>query len=258
MPETTRLNIDDLRTDGGTQPRSCLDEATIFEYARAMERGVEFPPVQVMYDGSDYWLFDGFHRLEASCELGRDSVKAQVHQGTHEDAQWASLAANKAHGLRRTREDKRRAIKKALRGWGTEVSNNAIARHVGCSDATVGKYRKQLEEAGEIPEVVNRKATRAGRVYTQNTENVGAHTQKEEDSSSESSSEERSSSIPDEKEDQDDTVEESTQQRPGSKAVEALRESCRDFLEFFDDDSVPSWVHPELKPVLDEVYEVID
>ncbi len=255
MPETTRLSVDDLRTDGGTQPRSSLDERTITEYSRAMERGVEFPPVKVMYDGSNYWLFDGFHRLEATCAVGRDTIKAQVYQGTQEDAQWASLSANKAHGLRRTREDKRRAIKKALRGWATEMSNNAIARHIGCSDVTVGKYRKQLEEQGDIPEVVERTAQREGKAYTQNTENVGSHTQ---EATAGTAPEEPASSEEDVvQEDDAESSERSSPEREHADVVEGLKKSCCRFLASLDGQDVPEWMESEVKPVLDRVYRVV-
>jgi len=75
-----------------------------------------------------------------------------VEQGTKEDAQWASLAANKRHGLRRSQADKRRAIKRALKGWGADKSDREIARHVGCSNNTVSRMRRSLCESHSQPE----------------------------------------------------------------------------------------------------------
>lgn len=141
------LQISDLRTDGGTQPRATLDGPTVMEYAETMERGVELPPVKVMHDGKDYWLYDGFHRVKAAQNIGRTTIRAEVEKGTRNDAQWASLAANKDHGLRRTQADKRRAIKQALKGWGAEYSDNQIAKHLGVAQSTVSRYRRSLNES---------------------------------------------------------------------------------------------------------------
>lgn len=38
-----RLPLDQLRTDGGMQPRAGLDQATVEAYAAAMRAGVQFP-----------------------------------------------------------------------------------------------------------------------------------------------------------------------------------------------------------------------
>ena len=60
-----QLRIDQIRMDGGTQPRTRLSSATIDEYAQAMMDGMIFPPVEVYHDGIEYWLADGFHRVQA-------------------------------------------------------------------------------------------------------------------------------------------------------------------------------------------------
>ena len=91
MPET--LKIDRIRLDGGTQPRSTIDMDVVADYAEAMERGDEFPPVSVIYDGNDYWLYDGFHRVRAAEKRGEFQIRAEVEQGTREDAVWKSLAS---------------------------------------------------------------------------------------------------------------------------------------------------------------------
>ena len=61
-----QLDIDQIRTDGGTQPRAELLIETIEDYAEQMQRNAEFPPVVVFFDGKEYWLADGFHRLAAA------------------------------------------------------------------------------------------------------------------------------------------------------------------------------------------------
>lgn len=146
------LPIASIRVDGGTQPRAVLDFDAIEDYAEAMSGGVKFPPVAVFYDGDSYWLADGFHRVKAAYAAGFDSVLCEIHQGTIEEAQWYSFAANRGNGLRRTTQDKQRAVKAALlHGRGTTLSDTQVARHVGVDQKTVTNWRRQLEASQEIP-----------------------------------------------------------------------------------------------------------
>ena len=89
------------------------------------------------------------------------------------NAQWASLAANQRHGLRRSQADKERAIKRALTMKGEECSNREIARHVGTTHPTVQGYREELESSGKINQMDEREVTRDGTTYTQDTSNIG-------------------------------------------------------------------------------------
>jgi hypothetical protein len=146
------IAINNIRMDGGTQPRATIDFEAVFDYMDAMADGANFPPVVVFYDGSDYWLADGFHRVKAAEKGGVDEIACELHQGTQEDAQWYSLAANKTNGLRRTNDDKHRAVKAALRHpKGAGLSDSQIARHVGVDHKTVAAWREKLEGTWEIP-----------------------------------------------------------------------------------------------------------
>ena len=171
------LRLDLIRTDGGTQTRAEVREDVVREYADAMTDGATFPAVTVFYDGSEYWLADGFHRYAAARLLNWLEIDADVRQGTLQDAQWHSLGANKAHGLRRTRADVERAIKFALLHPEVipsgENSDRGIARHIGCSAPTVGKYRAELGLSVKTLQINERTVTRNGATYTQNTANIG-------------------------------------------------------------------------------------
>lgn len=167
---TQELHIADMRTDGGTQPRAQLDMVTLIEYTEAMQNGATFPPVTVYYDGAAYWLADGFHRLHAAQEAGRDTLAADVKQGTRRDAVLYSVGANAAHGLRRTNADKRRAVETLLSDveW-QQWSNQEIARRCAVSPSTVAAVRTDLTlQVGESP--IRKGAD--GR--TINTANIGA------------------------------------------------------------------------------------
>lgn len=139
---TAGLSIDAVRVDGGTQSRANLVPDVINEYAAAIEAGAEFPPVIIFYDGSDHWLADGFHRYQAYRQLGRAEIPADVRQGTRRDAVLFSVGANETHGLRRTNEDKRRAVLTLLNdGEWAKWSDREIARRCAVHHELVGRLR---------------------------------------------------------------------------------------------------------------------
>jgi hypothetical protein len=137
------LQLDQIRTDGGTQPRAHLDEPTIKEYADDMRGGAKFPPVVVFYDGDHYWLVDGFHRVAAAKRVPRTEISAEVHQGSRRDAVLYSVGVNATHGLRRTNDDKRRTVLVLLNDpeW-SQWSDREIARRCKVTHPFVGALRK--------------------------------------------------------------------------------------------------------------------
>ncbi len=147
-----QLELTKIRLDGGTQPRAQLLIEVIDEYAEQMRLGTKFPPIVVFHDGKDYWLADGFHRVAASHKARPgEPIEAEVIQGTQSDAQWYSYGVNRSHGLPRTIEDRKRAIKSALQHpQGEKRSDSEIAKHVGVSHTTVAKYRAELESTCQI------------------------------------------------------------------------------------------------------------
>ena len=148
----------DIRRDGDTQPRAYFDNPTVEEYIEAIENGDTMPPLDVFYDGKNYWLADGFHRFTAITKLyPRRSIQCNVYKGNRRDAQWHSFGANQAHGLRRTNEDKAKAVKAALlHPNGNGMSDNAIAKHIGVSQDMVSRYRNKMEADGALTENVSR------------------------------------------------------------------------------------------------------
>lgn len=165
--------IASIRTDGGTQPREGLDAKYIEDLVEALTNGATLPPVDLMYDGDRYWLYDGFHRLAAHKAVNRVTIAARVHQGDQAAAQWESYAANQSHGLRRSQADKERAIRAALKHpQGVKLANSLIAKHLGVSDNTVRKYRDEMESASQIAKVTERQGA-DGKTY--NTANIGAN-----------------------------------------------------------------------------------
>ncbi len=171
-----QLSIDPkkIRTDLNTQIRVDWNEEAVKEYAEAMEAGIVFPALLVFYDETNdlYILADGFHRLAAHMSFRpEEPILIEKRLGTVEEARWASICANQGHGIRRTRADKRNAVKEAfLHSEGEMKSNRQIADDVGVHHVTVGTIRKELESTGEIHQSDFRKG-QDGR--TINTANIG-------------------------------------------------------------------------------------
>lgn len=142
MPEN--LEIRNIRTDGGTQPRAGLDDKTVADYGQEIQDGAKFPPVVVFHDGSHYWLADGFHRVAAFKFAGKQRIPAEIKQGTLRDAQLYAVGANATHGLRRSREDKRRAVMMMLDDgeWGN-LSDRDIARYCKVSHTFVANVKRE-------------------------------------------------------------------------------------------------------------------
>src|SRR5581483_4811426 len=105
--EIKQLRLDQLRTDGGTHCRTEINAFQVDEYVAAMRRGDTFPPVKARYDGTDYWLWDGYHTLAAAQEVGAKTISVKVRPGTHRDALLDAIGANADHDLPRTNADKR-------------------------------------------------------------------------------------------------------------------------------------------------------
>lgn len=167
-----RMSLTMIRIDGGTQPRAQTEEDVINDYAEAMKEGAQFEAVILFYDGSAYWLADGFHRVEAAKRAGLLDVAAEVHQGTQRDAILFSVGANDKHGLRRTNADKRRAVERLLRDdeW-EQWSDREIAKRCKVTHPFVSKIRTEL--SGNDYQIQTRTVQRGGTTYQQNTGNIG-------------------------------------------------------------------------------------
>lgn len=146
------IAIENIRLDGGTQPPDRLDLNAVKEYAELMEAGIEFPHPVVFYDGEYAWLAHGFHRLEAMKKNGKADATFEVHQGTLADARDFAHAANRAHGVRLTRAQKRWLVEQAIAldgEMGRERSDREIASHCGASHTLVSTIRKEAVKAAK-------------------------------------------------------------------------------------------------------------
>lgn len=167
------IELDMIRTDGGTQPRAQLDLFTVHEYADALKNGEQFPPVVLFFDGNTHWLADGFHRLEAHKLIDRPAIAAEIRPGTVRDAVLYSVGANAAHGLRRTNADKRQAVMTMLNDpeW-AQWSDREIARMCNVSHEYVRSLRPVVMTVNVDSDkrIYN---TRWGTPSTMNTASIG-------------------------------------------------------------------------------------
>lgn len=140
------IELSRIRIDGGTQTREKLNEATVKEYVEAIKAGATFPPVTLFFDGSNYWLADGFHRYFAAKKAGKKQIHEDITPGTQRDAVLHSLGANTAHGLPRSNKDKQRAVETLLNDpeW-SNWSNREIAEKCVVSHSYVNTLREKIK-----------------------------------------------------------------------------------------------------------------
>ncbi|WP_193315616.1 hypothetical protein [Janthinobacterium aquaticum] len=183
MAEISNLPIATISIDGGTQSRVALNEATVAEYAEVIRLGGELPPVVVFNDGASdgLWLADGFHRFHAHRAAGAMDIACDVRVGTKRDAILHSAGANASHGLRRTNEDKRRAVMTLLADpeW-SSWTQGKIAEACGVSREFVSRLSTSAPSSCVRSQDATRTVERNGVTYQQNTANIGKATPKGE------------------------------------------------------------------------------
>ena len=151
------LPLAQVRFDADCQSRVCLDEETVAEYAFRMQEGAIFPPITVFFDGSEYWLADGFHRYAAWKGLARErgdeasaEVSAEIRQGTRLDAVRHALSANAHHGKRREPGDYRKGYVIAVRCGLCEAHDVAAVRGLlACSERWARELTAEAREASD-------------------------------------------------------------------------------------------------------------
>lgn len=169
----SKLDLENIRIDGGTQSRVELNESVVSDYADAIAAGENLPPVVVFFDGADHWLADGFHRYFGHKKLGLVEILADIREGTRRDAVLFSVGANGNHGLRRSNADKRKAVETLLKDadW-AKWSDREIARQCGVSHEYVRQTRTAIcQPLTDTP--ATRTVERGGKTYEQNTANIG-------------------------------------------------------------------------------------
>lgn len=158
--DATEVEISRIHFDPALQPRvRWPDKGHLEALKERRKAGKPLPPVKLfLIRGDDrLYLADGWHTTRAEIDIGGSHISAVVTDaGGDPDGGWervlaCAVGANAEHGLNRTNEDKRRAVRMVLahKPWARR-SSKWIAEMVGVSPKFVIDYRRLLEGRGEV------------------------------------------------------------------------------------------------------------
>ena len=155
---TRPVKVAELLLLEGYQPRVTMDLELVDEYAEQMTGGYgTFPPVEVFHVDGKLVVVDGFHRVQAARKAALKEILANVRQGNADEALLFSVKANATHGLRRSNEDKRRAVELLLdHPTFGKLGKEKIANLAGVSKPTVIDIVRRRQ--GEMTAPERRKA----------------------------------------------------------------------------------------------------
>lgn len=126
-----------------------VDGDTVAQYTEALEAGAEFPAIRVFrVPEGDLLVTDGFHRVAAHKQLGRDEITAIVLEGTRDEAQIDAATANATHGRPLTRHEYKNA---ALRLLGLGVQAAETARRLYRSKSWIKSLEDMLAVEQSVP-----------------------------------------------------------------------------------------------------------
>lgn len=164
-----KLKLSQLKLDGGTQSRVKIDQPTVNEYTQSLMNGDVFPPLEVFFDGINYYLVDGFHRYFAHKAAVIQEVSVVVHNGTQREAQLFSKGVNYGHGLKLSKEDKRKSVLSMFddEEW-NQYSDRKIADICHVANSYVSKLRNELGHENK-----EKKYIKNGEVKIMDTTNIG-------------------------------------------------------------------------------------
>lgn len=159
MSKSELVDLELIRIDGGTQARVSINQEAVEDYADVYKAEDNLPAVVVFFDGTEYWLADGFHRYHGARKAELAKLNCEVRKGTQRDAILFAVGANRSHGLKRTNADKRKAVGMLLADpeWAGQ-SDRWIAETAGVSNNFVGDLRMQVSS-----DDTSKPATRKGK-----------------------------------------------------------------------------------------------
>jgi hypothetical protein len=166
--QTTKLvcmPLTDIRVDADMQARAEMDWPHVNQLARYIKDGVQMAdPLLVYFDGTYYWLVDGFHRYSAMMQVdGIPDPTCKIVEGTKQEAEVEAMGQNGSHGKPLTRAERNQnAIDVLGHPLCADWTSEQIGLHVGLSESTVHRVRTRLSErsveaepAGDAEEAVD-------------------------------------------------------------------------------------------------------
>src|SRR5215831_1533257 len=147
-PTVQTLAIRTIHVRDEIQPRFYLNNMVIDEYATlyAEVDGTEpLPPIDVFAVGKQYYVSDGFHRLEAAKAAKRTELVCRVYQGSLQAAMRHGALANLRRGMVYSQQDRQRVLERFLADPEmSQRSNRDLGQLLGLSHVTVGRARQRL------------------------------------------------------------------------------------------------------------------
>ena len=150
-PVERRAHISNVHLEPRCQCREQIDKEYVATLIEAFQAEREIPRIEVWeVDGEPearLVVVDGYHRLQALTTLKREWLHvAVVGNGSLDEASWYAIGRNHEHGLRRTLEDRKKAIRYAFENpLARDYANTTIARQTGCNDKLVAIVRAEVE-----------------------------------------------------------------------------------------------------------------
>jgi len=160
-----KIKLKDIVRDPRLQLRANgLDESHVVEIMEAMKAGRDVGKVHACKDHHGVYPYDGWHRIEAASRRGDKEIDAEVEPGDLDDAALKAAAANAGHGLKRTNDDKRNAVRAILdhpdaKDW----SDRKIAEYAGVSNNFVATVRSDQLSSDDSSSGGEKPITRVGR-----------------------------------------------------------------------------------------------
>jgi len=171
VSELVPIESIDLGRSIELSPRTDVDQDTVEGYVRFLDA---LPPLTLYRVDGQLLVADGLHRLAAFTQAGRDTVPAEVRDGTEEELIEAAVLANLSHGRQWSQEEKRNCVDAWLKIH-PERSDNWIAEDLGVSKNTVAARRGHLERTCQIDkltELVGRDGKTRPRTQARHPSNV--------------------------------------------------------------------------------------
>lgn len=147
--ERTAVPLGRVITDPGLWPREQLHHGRVEEFMLLYRDGGldALPPLDVVPDGGDLLLGDGWHRHQALTRLGSPTALVRLITGPGDPTGVAyrhGLLTASTAALPLTRAERRAAVIRLLEDQ-PELADREIARLIGVSPTTVGAYRRHLD-----------------------------------------------------------------------------------------------------------------
>lgn len=136
--------VNDVIFDVSIYPRAQWNARTVERYAEAIQAGETLPPI--ILEAGTGRLLDGVHRWKAHQQVGADTIEVEEHEvpaGVPAKLYAASLSAR--HGDRMT-GDELRSVAREVVSANPDYSQSAVARLLGVTRQTVGRYCGDISE----------------------------------------------------------------------------------------------------------------